>query len=153
MVKFIDRIRFWFEDKRESYYEEKLKKQYPKWDFYNWIGDLEFIWGIKSYDCLASCDANIHTMNDIEIDYDHKEDKYLLSIETAYLFKNKEAECKYLKGLLECLEEYMDENSIDKDYPDGLFMRNIGIDFKADTIQQLYWDFKLYVNGFCSLYE
>lgn len=100
-----------------------------------------------------NCDANIYTMNDIEIDYDHNKKKYLLSIETAYLFKDKMDECKYLKDLLKCLEEYMDKNNIDKDCPDDLFMRNIGIDFEEDSIQQLYWDFKLYVNGFCSLYE
>lgn len=136
----------------ELFYNKRLKKKYPKWNSDNWIGDLEFIWGVKSYDCLARCDANIHTMNDIEIDYDHNENKYLLSIETAYLFKDKLAECEYLRGLLKCFEEYMDNNNIEKDSPDGLFIRNIGIDFKADSIQQLYWDFKLYVNGFCSLY-
>lgn len=139
-------------NKIEEFNERQLKKKYPNWNPNDWIGDLEFIWGVKSYDCLARCDANIHTMNDIEIDYDHSENKYLLSIETAYIFQDKIAECTYLRGLLKCFEEYMDNNDIEKDCPDGLFIRNIGIDFEADSIQQLYWDFKLYVNGFCSLF-
>lgn len=152
-MNFVNCIRFWFEDKREFYREKQLKKKYPNWNHHNWLEDLEFIWGVKSWDCLLSCEANIHTMNDIEIDYDHKEKKYLLSIETAYLFKDKIAECEYLKGLLKCFEEYMDKNNIDKDCPDGLFMHNICIDLKADSVQELYWDFKLFVNGFVSLHE
>lgn len=153
MINFANRIRFWIEDKRESYYEKRLKKQYPNWDCRNWIGDLEFIWGIKSYDCLVSGEANIHTMNDIEIDYDHKEKKYLLSIETAYIFKDENAECEYLKALLKRFEKYMDKNNIKKDCSYNLFCNNCHIDFKADSIQELYVNFKMFVNGFVSLYE
>lgn len=152
-MNIIDKIKFWSWNKKEEANERKMKKKYPKWNPENWIDDLEFVWGIKSYDCLARCDANIHTMNDIEIDFDHKDNMYYLSIETAYMFQDKQAECKYLKGLLKCLEEYMDNHQISRDSPDGLFMRNIGISMTAETIAELYWDFKLYVNGFCSLYE
>ena len=152
-INIIKMIRHWMYDKKEKANERKMKKKYPQWNPENWIDDLEFVWGIKSYDCLLRCDANIHTMNDIEIDYDHKDSVYYLSVETAYMFQNKQAECKYLKGLLKCLEEYMDNHQISRDSPDGLFMRNIGISMTAETIAELYWDFKLYVNGFCSLYE
>ena len=152
-MNIIDKIKFWSWNKKEEANERKMKKKYPKWNPENWIDDLEFVWGIKSYDCLARCDANIHTMNDIEIDFDHKDNMYYLSIETAYMFQDKQAECEYLKGLLKCLEEYMDEHKVNKDTPDDLFIRNIGISMTAETIAELYWDFKLYVNGFCSLYE
>lgn len=95
MINFINRIRFkirfWFEDKREFYQEKQLKKKYPNWNYENWVGDLQFIWGVKSWDDLTGCDANMYTMNDIEIDYDHNKNKYFLSIETAYLFKDKKS--------------------------------------------------------------
>ena len=152
-MKFTDRIRFWFEDKRESYQEKQLKKKYPNWNYDNWVGDLEFVWGVKSYDCLVNCDANIYTMNDIEIDYDHNEKKYLLSIETAYVFKDKNAECEYLKDLLKCLEKYMDENKLEKNYSYNLFFSHPCINLKANSIPELYTQFRLFVNGYISLYE
>lgn len=153
LISNIRLIRLWFEDKRELYYEKQLKKKYPNWNYDNWIGDLEFIWGIKSYDCLVNCEANMHTMNDIEIDYDHNEKKYLLSIETAYLFKDKKAECEYLKRLLKYFEEYMDENKLDKNYPYSLFFSHPCITFEADSIPELYMNFALFVKGYIALYK
>lgn len=152
-MKLINRIRFWFEDKRELHYEKQLKKKYPDWNYDNWVGDLEFIWGVKSYTDLTGCDANMHTLNDIEIDYDHNEKRYLLSIETAYLFKDKKVECEYLKGLLKCFEEYMDEKKIEKDHSYNLFFSHPCLSFEADSIPELFTQFRLFVNGFVSLYE
>lgn len=57
-------------NKIEEVEERRLKKKYPNWNPNDWIGDLEFIWGVKSYDCLACCNANIHklkcTQNELE---------------------------------------------------------------------------------------
>ena len=150
-MNIIDKIKFWSWNKKEEANERKMKKKYPTWNPENWIDDLEFVWGIKSYDCLARCDANIYTMNDIEIDFDHKDNMYYLSIETAYAFKDKQAECKYLKGLLKCLEEYMDDNGLNKNEPYMLFMNNPCTNMTAKTIEELYTNFKIFVNGFCSL--
>lgn len=52
--------------------------------------DYKFIWEItnqEDYD-LSSRDANMYTMNDIDIVYDKKSKKYLLGIETAYSFRD-----------------------------------------------------------------
>lgn len=67
--------------------------------------------------------------------------------------KIKKAECEYLKALLKCLEEYMDKNNIEKDYSYDLFFSQPCIELEADSIPELYTQFKLFVNGFVSLYE
>lgn len=48
--------------------------------------DIKFIWGVKSFDNLSGSDANLYTMNDIDIVYDKKNSEYMLGVETAYLF-------------------------------------------------------------------
>ena len=49
----------------------------------------DFVWGIKSLDDTSDCEeANFTTMNDLEIIYNKKENKYLISVETIYLFTN-----------------------------------------------------------------
>ena len=49
--------------------------------------DFKFIWGLKSWYDLSSSDANMFTMNDIDIIYDKQKKKYILGIETAFNFK------------------------------------------------------------------
>ena len=149
----MNKIRMWASDRKQKAFERKMKKKYPNWNEETWIGNWEFIWGVKSYDDLSSCDTNIHTMNDIEIYYDHLNNQYSLSIETVYIFESKPAECRYLKDLLNHLEDYMEANHINKGQPRGLFFNQPEVSMTANSIGELYWDFKLYVNGFCSLWE
>ena len=134
---------------------KKYRKSYPDYvdDEYN-CGALKFIWGVKAYDDLSNNKANLYTMNDIDIIYDRDSKKYYLSIETAYMFdeNRKENECKYLKYLLKMFIKFMDDNGYSKDYDMCLFMNDISISLSADSIEELYANFKIYVEGYCSFY-
>ena len=130
---------------------KKYKRLYPDYidDEYN-CGSLKFIWGVKSWDDLSSEDTSLFTMNDIDITYDRDTKLYNLSIETIYMFEdNKEKEeCKYLKYLLDKFSKYMDDNGYSKDYKTYLAMYDC---FSAETIGELYFKFKIFVEGYCKV--
>ena len=74
--------------------------------------DLEFVWGIKSWDDITSTEANLYTMNDLDIVYDRIRNEYMLGIETVYLFADgNNGEIKYLEHLLEKFTEFARENN------------------------------------------
>ena len=110
---------------------------------------MKFIWGIKSWDDLSGCDACIYTMNDIDIIYDKKKKEYMLGIETAYYFENHAAECDYLRRCLNAFTKYMDDNGLDKNKSYILFMNSPCTSMVADSIEELYTNFKIFVDGFC----
>ncbi|EGC75581.1 hypothetical protein HMPREF0490_00780 [Lachnospiraceae bacterium 6_1_37FAA] len=110
--------------------------------------DIKFIWGKKSCTDLSDSDASLYTINDIDIVYDKKENKYMLGIETAYIFENHAAECSYLKDCLAAFTKYMDDNGLKKNEPYRLFMNNLCTSIKADSIEELYTNFKIFVDGF-----
>lgn len=145
--KIIDRIN----ELKEDIYCKNLENKYG--DINKENDELKFIWGIKSYDDLCRADCGFYTMNDIDIVYDKENGRYLLGVETAYCFSNYEAECNYLKNLLECFTKYMDDNGFDKNRKLNLFMSQPCTDLKAKSIEELYTDFKIFVNGYCSLGE
>lgn len=136
---------------REERYEEKMTKKYGDTAIEN--EDYKFIWGIKSADDLTGHSCNLYTMNDIDITYDKKNKVYYLGIETAYIFKNHRAECDYLKGLLNGFTIYMDTNKLNKNEEFMLFMGNPCIDTTAKSIEELYTNFRIFVEGYCKIYE
>jgi len=93
-------------------------------------------------------------MNDIDITYDRETKKYSLGIETAYMFKEprKKNECKYLKQILDAFTKFMDDNNYSKDYDVCLFMSNPSTDTSAESIEELYMNFKIFVKGYCKVY-
>ena len=112
--------------------------------------DIKFIWGVKSWDDLSGKDVSMWTMNDIDITYDKKEKKYMLGIETAYMFKTHAAKCEYFRDCLKAFTKYMDDNGLNKNEPFRLFMSNPCTSMVADTIEELYTNFKIFVDGFCN---
>ena len=140
---------------KDDFAVKKYKKLYPDYidDEYN-LGSLKHIWGVKSYDDITGHDVCLHTMNDIELLYDRETKKYSLSIETAFCYRDnrKQGECQYLKGLLKLFTCFMDENNYSKDYDICLFMRSWGVLDEADSIEELYANFKIYVDGYCNFY-
>ena len=112
--------------------------------------DMKFIWGIKSWDCLSPSDANLNTMNDIDITYDKEKKEYMLGVETAYIFKSYADECQYLRDCLKAFTKYMDDNGLNKNEPYRLFMNNLCTNMTAETIEELYVNFKIFVDGFCN---
>lgn len=138
--------------KKEEKYKTAMDKKYG--NCYLETDDFKFIWGLKSWDDLSSSDANMFTMNDIDIIYDKQKKKYILGFETAFNFKNYEAGYEYLKGCLKAFTQYMDNNGLNKNKPYHycLSMSNSGVDMiTADTIEDLYTNFRILVNGFCTL--
>ena len=77
-----------YDDIKWKHSEKKYAKEY--------IGEYEshtmkFIWGLKSCDDLCNCEANLHTMNDLDLIYLKNEDKYMLGVECIYVFAPEEA--------------------------------------------------------------
>ena len=146
----------YFIDKREEKITEQYYNDYNE-DFTE-NSSMKFIWGLKSYDDLSSCDANLETMNDIDLIYLKDENKYILSVETIYMFNSKEAEKEYFKDLLDKFTEWMEEqgyntNSTLNPYDDmcEIFTKGININTHFDTIEDAYRTFKLLVNVYLTL--
>ena len=134
--------------RKESKYLEAMDKKYGNYALET--DETKFIWGIKSWDDLTGKDACMWTMNDIDITYDKKSQKYMLGIETAYIFKSHAAECDYLRDCLKAFTKYMDDNDLNKNEPYMLFMSDPCTNMIADTIEELYTNFKIFVDGFCN---
>ena len=134
--------------RKEEKYNEEMDKKYGDCSLEN--DDMKFIWGVKSWDDLSGHDACIYTMNDIDIIYDKKEKKYMLGIETAYMFKTHAAECEYLQDCLKAFTKFMDDNGLEKNKPYLLFFSNPCTSMEAESIEELYTNFKIFVDGFCN---
>ena len=134
--------------RKEEKYNEEMDKKYGDCSLEN--DDMKFIWGVKSWDDLSGHDACIYTMNDIDITYDKKEKKYMLGIETAYGFKTHAAECEYLQDCIKAFTKYMDDNGLEKNKPYQLFFSNPCTSMEAESIEELYTNFKIFVDGFCN---
>lgn len=156
MRKFFEDIRWNLEAKLYNYREyvanKKYKKPYPDYEDNEFnCGSLKHIWGIKSWDDLTGRDSSLRTLNDIDITFDRESKLYMLGIETIYEFENKDAECKYLKILLDAFKIYMDDNGYSKDH--NLSLRCGSTESSAETIEELYIHFKIFVDGYCSVYD
>ncbi len=131
-----------------------LSFKYPDYEDNEFnCGELKFIWGIKSSDDMHDQPANFYTMNDIDICYDRKSRLYMLGIETAYLFTSKSEELNYLTGLLDKFTEFMMVNGHSIYEEPCLYMSQPSITTCATSIPNLYMQFKMFVNGYKSLYE
>ena len=146
----------YFIDKREEKITERYYNDYNE-DFTE-NSSMKFIWGLKSYDDLSSCDANLETMNDIDLIYLKDEKKYILGVETAYMFNSKEAEKEYFKVLLDKFTKWMKEqgyntNSTLNPYGDmcEIFNGCINVNTHFNTIEDAYRTFKLLVNEYLTL--
>lgn len=145
----LGKVKIWYLEICSKFKHFKIKKIYTD----NSDEDLEFIWGIKSWDDLTSSEANLYTMNDLDIVYDRKRNEYMLGIETVYLFADgNNGEIKYLEHLLEKFTEFARENNyISSD--DKFCLRCIeSVDpWRANTIAELYIRFKVFVQGYKSV--
>ena len=113
---------------------------------------MKFIWGVKAHDDLSNSDANLYTLNDIDLIYLKKENKYVLGVETIYYFDEEEYKLNYLKNRLDAFTEFMNENGYDiNKKPFWMDVFSFNIDSKFDSIEDCYAMFKMLVNGYCSL--
>lgn len=127
------------------------------------IGNLVFVWGIKSWDDLTESDANLYTMNDIDVLFDLETNKYSLSIEEIYQFDNREAKIEYLEKLCLKLKEFVlevgyteeelnnfyDCSAVTMYYPTHIIGAIIPLE--AYTLKDLWQKFKLFVVSYKSI--
>lgn len=135
---------------KENEYLDEMDRKYG--DSSIETDELKHIWGVKSWDDLSGAGCCLCSMNDIDITYDKQKKEYVLGIKTAYIFETHEAECKYLQKCLEAFTKYMDDNGLNKNEPFRLFM-GMGqpcTSMVADSIEELYTNFKIFVDGFCN---
>lgn len=143
----IKQIYNFYEDIKLKYLEKKYDKEYiSEYETTN----MKFIWGLKSFDDLCNCEANLHTMNDLDLIYLKDEDKYILGLETIYMFNPEEGKYEYLQDLLYNFTKFMEHNEYDTTHEFSLY-EDICITNHFDSIEEAYAAFKMYVNGFCSL--
>ena len=114
---------------------------------------MRFKWGvISSNDVTGSKEANLNTLNNIDIIYNKKEKTYSISVETIYQFRNgKEEEKTYIKNLFNKLTEWMIHKGYDTTKEVNLsdvFAEGQNINTEFETIEDLYANFKYLVNGF-----
>ncbi len=134
----------------------RMKRKYPDYkdDCYN-CDNLKFIWGIKSWDDLSRSDANLWTMNDLDITYDRNTGEYLLGIETIYHFEDGyDGEVKYLEYLVDKFAEFVysgEHKPLDK----SVCLVDIESQnpWRSKTIFELYLRFRVFVEGYKTIYE
>ena len=135
--------------RKEEKYNKEMDEKYG--DCTLETDDIKFIWGVKSFDDLSSSNACLYTMNDIDLTYDKQKREYMLGIETAYMFDSYDDECKYLSDCLKAFTKYMDDNGLNKNESFRLFMNNPCTNMVANSIEELYTNFKIFVNGYLTL--
>lgn len=116
--------------------------------------ELKHIWGVLSSDNLTGEEANLYTMNDLDITYLKDEDKYVLGVETIYMFDDENSKYRYMKFLLDKFTEFMEQNGYNTSKELSLhevFSEGININTRFHSIEDCYTAFKMLVNGFCSL--
>ena len=145
-AKWVATERAW---RKEEKYNKEMDEKYG--DCTLETDDIKFIWGVKSFDDLSSSNACLYTMNDIDLTYDKQKREYMLGIETAYMFDSYDDECKYLSDCLKAFTKYMDDNGLNKNEPFRLFMSNPCTNMVANSIEELYTNFKIFVNGYLTL--
>ena len=132
--------------KREKYYNT-FNEDYTENE------DFKFIFGIISYDDLTSNKPNLLTMNDFDIIYDKNNKKYIMSIETIYVFKNGvDGEREYLNNILNKFTQWMLENNynIERNVFYEIFTNGNNINTEFDSIETLYATFNCFVKGYGS---
>lgn len=150
----------WFPFTAIEKYRDKIEEKRCK-DFYADFNadftensEMKHIWGLKAYDDLSSSSCGLMTMNDIDVTYLKDEHKYVLSVETIYMFDDENDKYNYMKHLLNKFTEFMEQHNYDitKEFClYEVFTDGININTKFDSIEDCYAAFKMFVNGFCSL--
>lgn len=139
--------------RRETKYLSMVEKEME--DLYN---RYDFIWGIRSNDDFSGNETGLFTLNDFAILYDKEIHKYYMEIETIYNFANgQKGELVYLKNILNQFEQWLEENNYDLKGDVILNYHTVFQGWNAcdktgyDSILELYYHFKIMVEGYCIL--
>jgi hypothetical protein len=101
---------------------------------------------------LIPCTPSFYSLNDLDICYNRDTKKFLLGLETIYNFETSDEELRYLEGLLLHFTRYMRESKRKiRNENFSLHPYSTGELFVADSIEQLYFNFRLFVRGYKDL--
>lgn len=141
------------EIKRGKKEARRCKKLYPDWEDNEFnCGPLKFIWGVISHDDMTATVPSFYSMNDLDICYNRDTKKYLLGLETIYSFLDTGYELQYLEDLLAAFTKFMKDTKRKVTSADlTLLPFSMGELFIADSIEELYLNFKLFVRGYVDL--
>lgn len=115
--------------------------------------ECEFVWGVKSSADLSKREASPYTMNDMELTYSASKQRYMLDVETAYWFDNREGEIKYLTSLLNEFTEYMVAQKLSTNGQYRFWMSTPSAPFEGETISEVYIGFKIFVEGYKAVHD
>lgn len=126
--------------------KKRCKKQYPDWEDneYN-CGPLKYVWGVQSNSQDAT---NFYQLTDLDIYYNRDTTKYILGLETLYVFETNQARLDYLDNLLFRFYNYLRDQFDSTVDPFHLYQYNNGNLFEADSLTELYYKFKIFVKGY-----
>ena len=139
--KMVHKIHVLIADNKANHYYDSFNKDFTEND------NFKFIFGIKSYDDLSyNSDANLLTMNDLDVLYNKKNNTYSWSVEYIYSFETKDGKKEYLSRLLNCFHKFMKENGYNTQV-DG-FHTVFANCTEFDSLEECYANFKCCVNGY-----
>lgn len=130
---------------------KKIKVRIKQNDEYS-CGNLRFVWGVKSKECMSPCPANLYTMNDIDIVYDTKKRVYILGVNSLYKFNTHKEEAQYLLKLLDYFSDFMKRHDYEMNDPYYYFEYAPRIVTASAYISELYTMFKIFVKGYEAVY-
>lgn len=131
-------------------YKKGIKKEEKEYISEYETTTMKHIFGVVAYDDLTSNHANLYTMNDLDLTYLKDKKKYILGVETIYMFKNKNGDKEYMKHLLDIFTKWMIDNNYKIKTPClwEVFTYGWNINTEFDTIEDAYAMFKLLVEGY-----
>jgi hypothetical protein len=95
--------------------------------------------------------------NDIEVVYRNSTKRYYLNLDTSWWFDTKKEEIEYLEELqqefLKFLKQRPDAGETTKKFDYIFWMSNPGELFTAESIEELYVSYALFVAGYKALFE
>ena len=117
--------------------EEKLDEILEKYGDNSLETDtMKFIWGIKAYDEESSGEADLDSLNDIELLYYKDKDEYVFDWEGIYDFPTAEDAVFYYRMLIKWAKKWMVSNGYEvKKRSNNL---NAG---PCHTVEEAYWKF------------
>ncbi len=129
----------------------KFSKKYPSYKKLYEEGKV--LGGLEQ---VISFDGNNIHGSDFDICYDLEKKIYMLSLETAFIGpigSERSWEVPYLKDALKKFTEYMKENNLNTQIRPMLFMSQLNLKMVAESVEELYSNFRVFVYGFIKTNE
>ena len=155
-MKFIKRLwyRFlynYFYGFAEKMEIKKMSKKYP--DYMELLKQGKIIGDLEQ---IVSFDGRGIQGSDFDICYDREKKIYMLSLETAFIGpegSERSWEVPYLKESLKKFTDYMNDKGLNTEDRPTLFMSQLNLSMIAETIEELYINFRVFVYGFIKVNE